>query len=114
MIRDYLNNSFIRLIALIPPIAYAAQEIRQNHWDKIDFEDGIHVSTAIEFNCEWFITYDGDRPKNRKKDRKLLLPLDKQFKTKNGKPLRILTPGDFLKEIFPMPLIDEAKLSNKG
>jgi len=73
----------------------------------LDFEDSIHIATALENDIKWFLTYDGARlPQNREKPRKLLIPLDNVISAKSGKKLRILTPSDFIKEIQPLSLND--------
>jgi predicted nucleic acid-binding protein len=106
-IQSFLKHEYIQIRNVDRAIGFRTQRLRQKYFDKMDFEDSIHIATASEYKIKWFLTYDGEeRPKNRSKARRWLIPLDKEIETKGGEKIRILTPGDFMKEKYPLPLLD--------
>lgn len=108
-IREFLQHEYIRLIALDRAIAFRTQEIRQEYEQIIDFEDSIHLATAIENNIPTFLTYDGYSSRGRAKK---LIQLHQKLELKNHEKLQIMSPHDYLKLINPLPLIDNAPASS--
>lgn len=56
----------------------------------IDFIDALHLRTAIDVNCDYFVTRDGEL---RKRAQNLISSKIIEY------PIRICTPSSFLKEI---------------
>ena len=101
-IREFLKHDYFRLIALDRATAFTTQEIRQEYESHVDFEDSIHLGTAVHHNIGILLTYDGEKKGARK-----LLSLDKKLTLRNGEKLRILRPGDYIRELHPLLLVND-------
>ena len=105
-----LTNYFLREFFEVVPVtlslaAYAANLRRSTEYN-LDPWDAIHLSTAILQNIEYFITTDGEGPKNKTP----LLPLTDRFHllaNSSCPKLKIVSPPDFQsildKDMFGAP-----------
>jgi predicted nucleic acid-binding protein len=98
-IREFFENDYIKVRSVGRTTAEAAAAISRKYGLKPP--DAIHVATAIETNCRYFQTYDGENG-----DAKRLLA----FNGKIGSPaLAICLPATIAKEIqteIPLPADD--------
>jgi predicted nucleic acid-binding protein len=97
IIENFLRHPYITRVALDSRIAHSARRLRIEHAGLDLFnEDLIQVATAIEYNCQEFLTTDGDKHdslKTQRRKKKGLLKYDGAFALADGVgKLQIWTP----------------------